>query len=117
MLGFAMRAGKVTVGTESTIASLKKSGKAKARLVIISSTASGATAKKVKSQCAFYEVECIKVNISSADLGERLGKLYAPSAVGITDDGFARELLLCAPRFEDCDQTSDDTNNRKEVSE
>lgn len=117
MLGFAMRAGRVTVGTEMTLASVKKTGKDRARLVLIANTASAATKKKITGKCEFYGVEYIITDISASTLGERLGKLYAPSAVAITDDGFAKEIKECAPRSAPYDCKRDVTTKRKEVSD
>lgn len=114
MLGFAMRAGRVTVGTEMTLAGVKKTGKGRVKLVLVAGTASCATVKKIKSKCEFYGVECIITDISASTLGERLGKLYAPSAVGITDDGFAEEIRKCVPESFDCKR--DESTKRKEVS-
>ena len=116
MLGFAMRAGKLTVGTDMTLAKVK-SGKGKVRLVLVSADASDATKKRLINKCDFYGVECIVTAISAGELGERLGKLYAPSAVGVTDDGFAGELRLHAPRLTVCDCKRDVTTKRKEVSD
>ncbi len=115
MLGFAMRAGKVTVGTEMTLAGVKKTGKGRVKLVLITETASAGTKKKITGKCEFYGVEYIITEISASTLGERLGKLYAPSAVGITDDGFAKEIKQCVPKSTPCKR--DVITKRKEVSD
>lgn len=92
MLGFAMRAGKVTLGTELICSSM--AGKGKPHLVLISRSASAGTKKKLSTKSEFYGVECTEINIDSEELGRLLGKLYAPAAVAITDEGFAREIRL-----------------------
>jgi len=96
MLGFAMRAGKVIIGTELVCSALASSGKDRARLVLISSTASEGTKKKLLHKAEFYGVEAITINIDQDELGRLLGKLYAPAAVAIIDDRFAEEIRTAA---------------------
>ena len=94
MLGFAMRAGKVVIGTEQVCVALAKKGRVK--LVILSVGASESTKKKVTVKCEFYGVPVIEVSMETEELGSLLGKVYAPACVGITDPGFARELAAAA---------------------
>ena len=94
MLGFAMRAGKVIIGTESVLAAVAKQGKAKPKIVLISSTASDGTRKKILTKCEFYHIQAAPISLSSDELGSLLGKLYAPAVVAITDDGFATQIRL-----------------------
>ena len=94
MLGFAMRAGKVVIGTELVCTSMSARGKNRARIVLISSTASEGTKKKVGFKGEFYGVETRIIDIDGDELGRLLGKLYAPAAVAITDDRFAEEIRL-----------------------
>ena len=93
MLGLAMRAGKVAVGTDAVIDTLRQKKNKKARVVLISNTASDSTRSKIVYKCEYYRVSPIIVDISASELGEILGKLYAPSAVAITDDSFAAEIV------------------------
>jgi len=100
MLGFAMRAGKVIIGTELVCSALASSGKDRARLVLISSTASEGTKKKLLHKAEFYGVEAITINIDQDELGRLLGKLYAPAAVAIIDDRFrVTKYFLPRSRF------------------
>ena len=92
MLGFAMRAGKVIIGTELICTALARVGRDRPRVVLISSTASEGTKKKILSKAEFYGVEALIINIDSDELGRLLGKLYAPAAVAIIDDRFATEI-------------------------
>lgn len=91
MLGFAMRAGKVIIGTEQVCTALKKRGRV--QLVLVCSGASEATKKKVTVKCEFYGVRTIEVNMDTAELGRLLGKVYAPACVALTDEGFASEII------------------------
>ena len=89
MLGFAMRAGKLTVGTELICRALAKGTP---RLVVVSSCASPSTRKKLLQKSEFYGVSAIEVDIDTARLGQLLGKSYTPAAVAVTDDSFALEI-------------------------
>ena len=92
MLGFAMRAGRLIIGTESVCKAMAKSGKDKPRLVAIAYNASEGTKKKLLTKAEFYRIETIIINIDSSELGRLLGKLYAPATVAICDDRFAEEI-------------------------
>ena len=61
MLGFAMRAGRVTVGTDAVCTAMAKSGKDRAKLVLISSSASDGTKKKISTKAEFYGVDCFEI--------------------------------------------------------
>ena len=90
MLGFAMRAGRVLLGTDIVISAMQKG---KARLIIISEGASEGTKKKIRFKAEFYSVPVIYTTLTAEELGDKLGKSYAPVVLCVTDDGFAREIL------------------------
>ena len=94
MLGFAMRAGKVIIGTDLVCTSMAKRGKDKAKLILIARDASEATKKKIIFKSEYYGIEAVVSDIEASELGRLLGKLYAPAAVAITDDRFAEEIRL-----------------------
>ena len=94
MLGFAMRAGRLIIGTELVCSAMAKGGKDAPRLVLVARGASDGTKKKLSTKAEFYGVDCFEINIDSDELGRLLGKLYAPATLAITDDGFAREIKL-----------------------
>ena len=89
MLGLAMKAGKVVIGTEQVIAFLQKG---RLKLVLLSGTASEGTKKKIISKCEFYKTRLEKVDIDTDELGRLLGKTYTPAVVGITDENFSRAI-------------------------
>ena len=89
MLGLAMRAGRVVIGFDEIA---KGAQRGKIHLVILSDEASDGTKKKIRTKCEFYNIQKITVNVSGEELGKRLGKVSAPVCIGITDEGFAREL-------------------------
>ena len=94
MLGFAMRAGKVVIGTDPVCLAMSERASKRARLVLISRTASQGTKDKILHKAEFYGVEAAVINIDSDELGRLLGKLYAPATVAIIDDRFAEEIRL-----------------------
>ena len=93
MLGFAMRAGKAVLGTD-TVCKRMAAGKDRISLLLITEDSSDNAKKKLTSKAEFYGIEYKTVNVSSSWLGELLGKTYSPVCVGIADDGFAKEIKL-----------------------
>ncbi len=89
MLGFAMRAGKLLIGTEIVCKAMQKGG---IKLAVISVSASEGTKKKLSTKCEFYGIKMVQINMSTDDLGTFLGKTYAPAVLGVTDEGFAKEI-------------------------
>ena len=94
MLGFAMRAGRVIIGTELVCSAMAKNGKDRPRVILLSHSASEGTKKKISTKAEFYGVDCFEINIDADERGRLLGKRYAPATLAITDDGFAREIKL-----------------------
>ena len=90
MLGLAMKAGKVVIGTEQVIAYLQKN---KLKLVLLSSNSSEGTQKKIRFKCEFYKTTTEALDIDTDELGTLLGKTYTPAVVGITDENFSRTLI------------------------
>ena len=107
MLGFAMRAGKVIIGTELVCTAMASRGKDRARLLLIASDASDGTKKKLLHKAEFYGVEVFIINIDSSELGRLLGKLYAPASVAIIDDRFAEEIKRAAIEMGATDSNSE----------
>ena len=89
MLGFAMRAGKLVIGTEQICKSMAKG---QVRLVVVSIGASDLTKKKLFTKSDYYGVSAIEADIDTERLGKLIGKTYAPAAVAVTDNGFAVEI-------------------------
>ena len=128
MLGFAMRAGKLVIGTELICNEIRHKGK-KVKLVLISSEASDGTKKKITGKCSFYGVEQREIAINTEELGRLLGKAFAPAAVAVCDDGFAREIIKATDAVSSegdasavnvgespVTSESDEATNRKEAS-
>ena len=89
MLGFAMRAGRLIIGTELICRAMPRG---EIKLVVLSSGASENTKKKLAVKSEYYGIRLIETSVSQEELGRILGKTYAPSAVAVTDTGFATEI-------------------------
>ena len=90
MLGFAMRAGKLIIGTELVCSSM--ASKKQPKLVIVSNGASDGTKNKISYKCEFYKIKMVQIDISTDELGHLLGKTYTPAVIGVMDEGFANEI-------------------------
>jgi ribosomal protein L7Ae-like RNA K-turn-binding protein len=111
MLGFAMRAGKVVIGTDIVCRTLPKARRIK--IVLVSAGASESTKNKVIGKCGFYSVESRIIDLDTAELGRLLGKTYAPAVIGITDERFASEIRSA---LTESDGDTTPLKRRKEVS-
>ena len=90
MLGFAMRAGKIIVGTE-LVCKAMPSGKVK--LTVISGEASDSTKKKLTVKSDFYGIKSLVADIDTEELGKIIGKACAVAAVAVTDEMFKNEII------------------------
>lgn len=96
MLGLAMRAGKLIIGTEQVFLAMQKS--AKLYLVLVSAGASEKARERIGFKCEYYKIPMTQLELPPEELGRRLGKTYTPVCVGVIDEGFARRLTeLVAP--------------------
>ena len=93
MIGLAMRAGKLVIGTEQVCLSMAKG---KVLLCLASSEASEGTRKKLRTKCEFYGVRMITHDIRIGELGRIVGKTYAPACIGVTDVNFADAIAKLA---------------------
>ena len=109
MLGFAMRAGRLVIGTDPVCTAMAKSGRTRPRLVLISDGASDNTKKKLTTKGEFYKIQTVTVPLDTDTLGHLLGKSYTPACVGVCDDAFATEIKKALG-------ITDTTSLRKEVS-
>lgn len=91
LLGLCKKSGNVIVGTPMVTKSLPQG---KITAVFYSSASSPNTEKKICDKCAFYKVECIKVDISLEEIAHALGKDSCVSAVGITNENFSKQLKI-----------------------
>lgn len=90
MLGLCRRAGRCIIGSAQVFAAMRQSPPA---LVIAAGTASDASAKKIRTMCAYYQVPLLVSSHTGEELGKAVGKGSAVAAVGICDGRFAEELI------------------------
>lgn len=96
MMGFAMRAGKLVLGTDLVCTAMAKRGKDRPSLIVIIDDASPATKKKLITKAEFYGIKHLTLGLAASDVGAILGKTYSPVCIGVTDEGFAKEISLAA---------------------
>ena len=63
MLGFAMRAGRLVLGTEQVCVAMARSGDKRPRLVLISHEASANTKKKLTTKGEFYGIQTTTIDL------------------------------------------------------
>lgn len=85
LLGLAKNAGRLSVGTENTIESVRKG---KSALVVASESVSDGTKKLINDKTAYYKTEAIFIPVDTAELGRAFGKT-ATACVSVNDQGFA----------------------------
>lgn len=93
MLGLAMRAGKLIIGTELICRAMPRGV---VKLVLISAHASCQTKKKLFVKSEYYGITAVEADIDTQTLGKLLGKTYSPAAVAVVDGGFAAEIKKAA---------------------
>ena len=91
LLGLCRKAGKITIGCDPVIESVKKG---ESRLVIFAENASDNTRNAVLNAVAPSGVRVINLDYNKEDISVSLGKLCAVAS--INDDGFAKKLLSLA---------------------
>jgi len=87
-IGLALRARKLTIGTDVTIMELRKGN---VFLVFLASDASNGTKKKVTDKAKTYNTEVI-MELDSGQISRALGKNDI-KVIGITDKGFSQLLI------------------------
>ena len=90
LLGLAKRGGNTIAGAPLIFAAMHK-GHPPA-LVIAASDASCGSAKKIRTQCAYYRVPLLLSPYPRAVLSHAVGEGGLVAAVAVTDKGLAEEL-------------------------
>ena len=97
VIGLCRGAGKAVLGVPMICERLReiyeKRGEVADVIVIEASDTSDNTHKKITDKCSFYGVKCIKLKLSSSEIGDIIGKSGAVCTLGITDKNFAGELI------------------------
>jgi len=87
MIGLSIRAGKTSFGTDAVKNAIRKK---KAKLVLLSDTASQRSAKDLNDICSYYSVEILSGPF--ADIFYQLTAKEAMKVISINDEQFAREI-------------------------
>lgn len=88
ILGLARRAGKVVIGTNLTIKSLRNN---KVKLILLANDASLNTKKMVYDKAKHYN--CLVVeSLDSNEISTSIGKSNI-MVIGILDEGFSKKIL------------------------
>ncbi|MEG2003349.1 MAG: ribosomal L7Ae/L30e/S12e/Gadd45 family protein [Clostridia bacterium] len=85
-LGLAKKAGKLSVGTASTLDEIKNK---KALLVILASDASDNTKKLITDKAKFRSIPYQELDCTCSEMGDALGKT-ACACAAITDKSFVK---------------------------
>lgn len=89
LLGICRRAGRLVIGAQPTVDSIKAK---KAKLIICANDFSQRSAKPVLEAAHSHNVRIITINRCKEELSIALGKLCG--VVSVEDDGFAEKLIL-----------------------
>jgi len=87
MVGLSIRAGKVAYGTELVKKAIRSN---KAKLVLLTQSASDRCQKDIRDTCSHYNVEIIFDDFS--DMFYQLASKDLMKVMSINDEGFAREI-------------------------
>ncbi len=103
MLGFAMRAGRLSCGTDKVCDEIRRHGRPNEQgmeqakkpvgIVIIAQDASANTRKRVVNACHYYRVGCLESTVSSEELGDRIGKSSLTAVCATFDRSFVDGIL------------------------
>ncbi len=105
LLGFAMRAGRLSCGTDKVCDEIRRHGfpeqsnsriRRRSGVVIIAKDASDNTKKRIVNACNYYHIGFITSNISSEELAQRTGRSSAAAVCATFDPGFSDGIIKAA---------------------
>ena len=91
LIGLTRKSGNLIVGTELTVAELRKDHKTP-YLVLLANDASENTVKRIGNGCAFHKRTLEVLPIGAEELGHLVGKKGAVACVSVTNEGLARAI-------------------------
>lgn len=89
MIGLAVKAGAVYIGTEIVCDAVRHN---KARLVLISESSSNNTKKKALNCAEYYKVDIKEIPLDTETLGKFCGKRSAVGCIAISDNNFVSAI-------------------------
>ncbi len=103
LLGFAMRAGKLSVGADRVCDEIRRHGSPEEEgrhrppgVVILASDASENTKKRIRDACGYYRVRLLETEATSGTLASRVGKASAIAVLATFDCAFSEGILKAA---------------------
>ena len=94
LLGIAKKAGRVIAGTNLVTDAVRSGSVSKCpHAVFLAKDVSENTRKRINNCCTYYEVPLYDIPLTSAEVGDAIGKSGSVSAVGITDAGLCDALV------------------------
>ena len=93
LLGFAKKAGKVIIGTDMAVESVRSGRKNAVKLFLLASDASANTEKRINNTSEYYGVPTIVTQAKKSELAHTVGSVSEISVIGVTDKGFADAML------------------------
>ena len=91
LIGLTKKSGNLIVGTELTVAELRKDHKTP-YLVLLASDASDNTVKRIRNGCAFHKRPLEVLPLAAEELGLLVGKKGAVACVSVINEGLARAI-------------------------
>ena len=88
LVGFAKKAGKLSVGCELTLSAVR-SGRRAPKLILLSADCAENTKKRIKNTCTYYSIPYFFIGVPGEALGRMAGKETGVAVVGLLDAGFA----------------------------
>lgn len=105
LLGLARRAGRTVHGAPLIFAAMRT--KRPPCLVIAAADASAGAQKKLRTKCSFYHIPLLLSPYDKGALAHAIGSQGEISAVGVSDEGFAKELVKLSGSDPDTDRNEE----------
>ena len=109
LLGFAMRAGKLSYGTDRVCDDIRRHGipddgdgkpKHPLGIVLVASDASANTKKRIINACTYYNVSYYVTGIPSDELGQRIGRSSSAAVCAVFDRDFTGGISKAVSAFD-----------------
>lgn len=109
LLGFAMRAGKLSYGTDKVCDDIRRHGipddgdgvpKHPLGIVLVASDASANTKKRIVNACTYYNVNYYVTGIPSDELGQRIGRNSSAAVCAVFDRDFTSGISKAVSAFD-----------------
>ena len=93
LAGISRKAGKMTLGSEKTLESIRSRKQNSVKVILMASDASDNTRKKINNCAGFYGVPVVNLETDKATFGQKMGVFGELSVAGISDSGLASAII------------------------